>query len=100
MIEMEYIIEIFGHTHFIVADNKYEAVRKIARRYTAQIPRWYITVKVAIHGMLIPYILHVRQLDGNIEIYEEYEEEERRYHRKVEEMMRKERRKLNIYRPK
>ena len=99
MIKMEYIVEIFGHTHFILADNIYEAVRSIAKRYTAQIPRWYVTVKVAIHGMLIPYIFHIRQIDGNIEIHEETEEERRIYQRKVEEMKRKERIRLNIYRP-
>lgn len=74
---MIYYIDILGRQHFVYANNRYEAVRKVARQYTALIPRWWIPVKVGFHGLLLPYTLHIKQ-DHRIIIKEEEEEQQRR----------------------
>lgn len=75
-----YWVEMFGRQHFVYATDKYEAIRKVAKRYTAKIPRWWIKIRVARNMQIPPETDRIRQIDGNIEIESLIllEEEERR----------------------
>ena len=76
----EYYVEMFRHRHFVYATDIYDAIKKIARRYTAKIPVWWVKIRAARDGET-PHVEKIRQVDGKIEIESEWlwgEEEERR----------------------